>query len=251
MENNLPANASIMTICGTVIIGLILRYVIRFPNYQLQKPELDTYQIAYLAGGTTRVVELAIIEMVYWGYLRADVVNKILIVKKQLPPEASLLQQQIMRQVEYTSSLKYLRQYSKYETTFLRKSLEKEKLLMTGCSAFIGKSYLFIVPITIIVGILITIVNHLVQIQILGMNLVEIFDQLIFILTLCCAVPSLRTRWGDRMLANIEQTHDSYDVIQRFALFGYKTLSGGVFDDLKQIFKVEAEAEEAASGCGC
>jgi hypothetical protein len=61
-----------------------------------------------------------------------------------------------------------------------------------------------------------------------------------FIFTICCFVPSARTFWGSRILADFQKNHDVYDVNQRFALYGYKVVSGGSLDDLKQIFMVKS-----------
>jgi hypothetical protein len=52
------------------------------------------------------------------------------------------------------------------------------------------------------------------------------------------------------VLADIRNTHNTYDVMQRFALFGYRTLSGGVLDDLKQMFQAK-DTEATSGGYGC
>jgi hypothetical protein len=81
------------------------------------------------------------------------------------------------------------------------------------------------------------------------LDIIIVFWIVIGIISACCFVPSRRTRWGSRILTDIKKNHDVYDVIQRFALYSYKVLSGGALDDLKQIYK--AEDEETSGGCGC
>ena len=61
----------------------------------------------------------------------------------------------------------------------------------------------------------------------------------------------LRTRWGDRVLRDIRRSHNSFDPIQRFALYGESALSGGALDDLKQMYKAQQEADTGGCGCGC
>jgi uncharacterized protein (TIGR04222 family) len=249
--DDVPANQLVIAICGSAILGLILRYVIRSPGQQPQKPQLDTYQIAYLAGGASRAVELAITQLVHQGYLRPNVRNRTLAIEKRLPPEATTLEQQVMQQVHRTPSLKDLRQVYKYEANFLQRTLEQERLLMTGWAAFMGVSFGLFILITILVGIFIALVMNLLSIQLSDMNIFGVLHRSIGIVTLCCLVPGGRTRWGSRILADIRKNHDVYDVTQRFALYGYTVLSGGALDDLKQIFKAEAEAASGGCGCGC
>lgn len=243
------ANPFVITICGSAILGLILRYVIRSPSQQPQKPQLDMHQIAYLAGGNSRAVELAITQLVHQGYLRPNVRNRTFSIEKPLPPGATTLEQQVMQQVHRTPALKELRQVNKYETNFLQRSLEQEKLLMTGWAAFMGASFAPFLLMTILGGFLLAMVMGSLSIQPSEMNIFVVLHRSIGIVTLCCLVPGGRTRWGGRILAEIQKNHDVYDVTQRFALYGYTVLSGGALDDLKQIFK--AEAEEANGGCGC
>jgi len=250
VAGDVPANQFVVTVCGSAILGLILRYVIRSPGQQPQKPQLDMYQIAYLAGGNSRAVELAITQLVHQGSLRPNVRNRTFSIEKPIPPGATSLEQQVMQQIHRTPALKELRQVNKYETNFLQRSLEQEKLLMTGWAAFMGASFGLFIAITILGEILIIGVSSLLGIQLSEMHIFTVLHRSLGMVTLCCLAPGLRTRWGGRMLANIRKTHDAYDVTQRFALFGYKTLSGGVLDDLKQIFTAE-DQEAASGGCGC
>lgn len=251
VAGNVLANQFVITVCGSAILGLILRYIIRSPSQQTQRPQLDTYQIAYLAGGNARAVESAITQLVHEGYLRPNVCNQTLAIEKQLPPEATTLEKQVMQQAQRTPALKDLRQVNKYTTNFLQRSLEQEKLLMTGWAAFMGASFGVFIFISIFGGILIAIVMSLLSIQLSDMNIFAVLYRSIGILTVCCFAPGGRTRWGSRTLADIQKNHDVYDVMQRFALYGYTVLSGGALDDLKQIFRAEAEAEAASGGCGC
>jgi len=127
-----------------------------------------------------------------------------------------------------------------------KRSLEQEKLLMTGWAALIGSSFW---PL----GLLLFGISLFIASRASAPPDLQVFAlpfRWIGIVILCCVPPGLHTRWGRRILEEIHRTHDPFDVIQRFALFGYPQLSGGVFDDLRQAFTAE-EQEAARGGCGC
>ena len=242
---DLAANQFTAVLSLAMILGLMLRHVIRSPGKQPQKPQLSVYQLAYLAGGSSRVVELAITQLVHQGYLRPNVLNRTFAIEKALPPGMTSLEQQVMRQVDRTPEFKKLRQADRYETRFIKERLEQEKLLMTGRAASISGSLSFsflMIPF----GAMLTIALHA--------NIIASLWLGVCIIHVCCTFHSGRTRWGSRVLADIHKNHDVYNVTQRFALYGHRVLSGGVLDDLEQIYKAEAAkaaAEIATGACGC
>ncbi|MBW4673173.1 MAG: TIGR04222 domain-containing membrane protein [Desmonostoc geniculatum HA4340-LM1] len=248
--SDLIANHSITILSVSILLGLILRYWIRIPSKQPQKPQLDIYEMAYLAGGKLRAVELAITQLVHQGYLRPNLRHRTLAIEKALTPGATNLERQVMQQVHQTPHLQSLRQTSKYKTDFLQKRLEEEKLLLTGWAATIAMSFGLFFIITILAGVASFFLNKpLIKIAAF-VDIITILWTAIGIITACCLVPSVRTRWGSKILADIKKNHDVYDVTQRFALYGYGVLSGGALDDLKQMFKAD-DAEAASGGCGC
>ncbi|MEG4403745.1 TIGR04222 domain-containing membrane protein [Microcoleus sp. MON2_D5] len=248
---DLTANQFSTIFMVSIILGLILRYVIRMPSNQPQKPQLDVYQMAYFAGGSLRAVELAITQLVHQGYLHPNVRNQTFAIAKVLPPGAPYLEQQVIQRVQQTPTLKGLRQISTQKTDFLKERLEQERLLMTGWADSIRQSLGFFFLITVLGGIWGQALLSSLGIKIDAYpNIITALQQAIGIITICCIVPGGRTRWGSQILADIWKNHDVYDVPQRFALHGYRVLSGGVLDDLKQIFKAEEE-EAASGGCGC
>lgn len=243
--NDRTANPFFAVLSGAVILGLMLRYLIRRPSTQPQKPQLDIYQIAYLVGGSQRAVELAITKLVHQGYLRPNLRQRTFAIEKRLPSGASSLEQQVMRQIRLTPQLESL--LRQQPPPSLRERLEQEKLLMTGWAASIGHSFGIFLLITILGGLLATVLG--IQLPALS-SIWAMLWQAIGIITLCCIVPSQRTRWGGRVLADIQKNHDVYDVTQRFALYGYRVLSGGALDNLKQMFK-KVEEDAASGACGC
>jgi uncharacterized protein (TIGR04222 family) len=247
---NLTFEQGIAIWCMSIVLGLMLRYVIRLPLKQPHKPELDIYQIAYLAGGCQRAIELAIVQLVHEGYLSPSVGYRSFSIEKLLPNDATLLQKQVMQQVHLTPEFKDLRGAEKYQTNFLYQQLQQENLLMKGWPLMIGFSWVILVSIT---GL--SLFMSIFIRQALRESLYEIALPIWFIaftFTLCCFVLSTKTLWGSRILANLKKNHDVYDVTQRFALYGYTVLSGGALDDLNQIFSAQVQADrDSACGCGC
>lgn len=268
------ANQYAAAMGGAVLLGLITRYVIRRPSHQPQKPPLDPYQIAYLAGKEARAVELAIVQLVHGGYLRPhvglrpDASSRFFTIAKPLPATAPSLEKEVMQQVLRAPEFKRLRQPTLYRTKFLRESLERDKLLMKRRAELIGQSFGFVIALPVLLlflavplAIVMTILSTLISISGIPVPGIQIADPnafvvpypLIGIFTFFCFVPSGRTAWGSRVLADIHKNHDFYNVAHRFALYGYKTLSGGALDDLKQMYEAEAAeaAKEASGACGC
>jgi uncharacterized protein (TIGR04222 family) len=252
-----PATQFLLIIFALPItLGIVLRYWIQMPGEQVQKPQLNIYEIAYLAGDRSRVVELAITKLVYQGYLRPNVRNHTLSIEKLLPSGATQLEQNIMRQVRKTPDFKQLKNATYLcPTNLLQNRLKEEQLVIVGgWKILIGNSFPIFLGLSILAAFLVPVISSIFRIESSGTGNIILFMWLEFgLFTLCCYVPSGRTRWGNRILADIHRNHDIYDVLQGFALNGYKVLSGGALDDLKQIYKAEAEAESdsASGGCGC
>ena len=230
----------LVSVGGSVTVGKLLRNLIQRPSSKPYRPKLDFYKTAYLAAGHSRAVESAIAKLVHEGYLHLNLPNRTLSIAKILPPGAHELEQQLMRRVERYPALKELRVIDHDVTEFLKHSLQQEKLLMKGWAAFLGNSFWY-VGLMLGMGFFLIAYNSHLALPVLCT----------LIVSLCVFAPNLRTRWGCRILDEIHITHDPFDIMQRFALFGYQKLSGGVLDDLRQAFTAEDQEAEAAGGCGC
>lgn len=253
----------------SIMLGIGLRYWIQMPGKKAQKPQLDIYQIARLAGGESRAIELAIVKLVEQGYLRPNVLHRTLGIEKSLPAGANKLEQQVMFQARITPSLEKIQLPTRYKgkILLLEKQLKDEQLFMTDWQDAIGKSFTKFLYLTFSLVTLLILFCSMLSLFDFMLPLVSPFLSIIIsyevgttisiswfvtgIVTYCCFVPSGRTRWGNRTLADIRKKHDIYDASQRFALDGYQTLSGGALDDLKQIYQDRQKAEAEAGGCGC
>ncbi len=239
--------------------GLLIRNRIRQPSTQDQKPLLTEYEIAYLAGGEQRAIELAITKLVYQGYLKPNVRYRTFAIAKIMDPELANLEQQVMIQTRINPEFKHLRITKPYNTDSLRTRLEQDRLKLRKKKCRVSPhpleyflsfwQYYFFLLIGS--GILLSLFeNQILRAFLTNFNEIEPLRRGIVFLILCLKMLDGRTYWGDLVLKDIRKKDVSFDPIQRFALYGESTLSGGVLDDLKQIYKAQKKEDEAA-GCGC
>ena len=225
----------------SISIGLVIRHQIRQPSTQAQKPLLNEYEVAYLAGGKKRAVELAITRLVDQGYLKPNVRHRTFAITKAHKEEINFLEHQVMKRVRQTPEFKKLKDVYGYETEDLRTQLVQYKLL--------SKLYPFVFLSYIIILIL---CFSQFDGKALLENQVASFWCVNLVAVTCLTIPGLRTYWGDRVLEDIVRSQNSFDPIKRFALYGKSVLSGGALDDLKQIYEAQRQADiEESSGCGC
>ena len=224
-------------------IGLLIRHKIRQPKTQSQKPVLNEYEIAYLAGGEKRAVELAITKLVYQGYLRSNARNRTFAIAKAYTNRPYSIELQTMNQVLRTPEFKELRTVEKYKVDNLRVQLEGHQLLIEQ-NLVIAVRWSITLLFFAFCGAVSEALNSLgSQVNYLWLGILIMLINLI--------IPGDRTYWGDRVLKDIRKQDTGFDPIQRFALYGESTLSGGALDDLKQIYKAQHEDDTGGCGCGC
>jgi uncharacterized protein (TIGR04222 family) len=253
-------NIFLLILAFFVVIKLI-RCCLRMPYRTAQKPQLDIYETAYLFGGDNRVVDLAITQLVSRGYLQPNVRNRSFGVIKPLPDSAAHLEQQVMQQVMLTPEFANLRQIVGKKTAFLVIGLQQHQLILKGWAAKLSSSFPYFLMIHSFGAMLLYLgaifASTVFNIKIpmcdelaLVLGILLCLWMLMGLISLCCWIPSQRTHWGNKIMAEIKKTHDVHDLAQAFAVKGFTVLSGGALDDLNQIFQKVAE-EEAASSCGC
>ena len=221
----------------SVIFSGLLYFVVRTPGKQEQKPLLDTYQVAYLGGGRNRAVELAIARLVHQGYLLPNIRNRTFAIAKRASKELNELELEIMQRVRQIPEFKPLIADLMPQTCFLKTSLRQQRLLVDE----VWSIALVTIQIAIVFCCSIILGFGVFSFAIALLNYTYYRDLTV----------DLRTRWGDRVFRDIRRSHNSFDPIQRFALYGESALSGGALDDLKQIYKAQQEADTGGCGCGC
>ncbi len=230
-----------------ILIIQLLRYLLRLPESQPQMPTLDVYELAYLVGGRTRAAELAIASLVNQGYLIPNVRHKTFTIVKVLPDSAPLLEKQVMREAGRSLTLKELRQSVEKDIAFLTHGLQEKQMILKGIPA--KPTNISFIILLLLMSIPLLIVSSS------GQNDFVAFLWILWlfglVIGLCLNMPSQRTIWADRVLMKIKQEQDVHNMMQSFALSGYEILSGGVLDDLKQVFHETIQDESSACGCGC
>lgn len=240
----------LLKLIGFIGVVMLLRYLLRFPKDHSPAPALDTYEIAYLAGGKLRAAELAIVSLVYQGYLATNVRHKTFSIVKPLPDSASLIEKQVLETVGRSPKFRDLRYLVAQETMFLSHVLRQHKLLVQGAATLTNVN-------TMALGvILVLVIGEIVRVvMVIGatpyLNIIVVVGMFCLLFNICLSVPSKRTYWGDRVLAECTKEHDVHNLYQSFSISGYKVLSGGALDDLKQVFKAIEVEDSSSCGCGC
>jgi uncharacterized protein (TIGR04222 family) len=223
----------------SLILMTELRYWLKLPRRKSNKPVLNIYQLAYLAGGKIRAVDLAIVQLVKNGYLIPNVQKLAFSIKKRLPDNENQLEQQVMKQVFITPSLKRLREICGEQTVFLRMQIEQEQLFVPERKVLFGKHLRIFAPIIFVVA--------MVFFKSIS---VDIFIAYIAVFIGSFFLHGERTHWGNFILRDIQNNHDSRDMTEGFAIHGYKVLSGGALNDLRHIYQaqeIQDQAEVAAN----
>jgi uncharacterized protein (TIGR04222 family) len=223
----------------SVILMIELQYWLKLPRRKLNKPVLNIYQLAYLADGKIRAVDLAIVQLVKNGYLVPNVQKLTFSIKKRLPDNENQLEQQVMKQVFTTPSLKRLREICGEQTIFLRMQIEQEQLFVPERKVLFGQYLRIFTPVIFVVAI-----------GFFKSTSVDIFIAYIAVFFGSFLLHGERTHWGNFILRDIQNNHDSHDMTKGFAIHGYKVLSGGVMNDLRHIYQaqeIQDQAEVAAN----
>lgn len=241
----------LLILIGFIGVVMLFRYLLRLPKDHSPAPALDTYEIAYLAGGKLRAAELAIVSLVYQGYLATNVRHKTFSIVKPLPDSASLIEKQVLKTVGRSPKFRELRYLVAQDTMFLSHVLRQHKLLVQGVSATLTNNTMTSGGILVLViGQIVRMVMAIGETSYLNI-IVVVVGVFCFLFGICLYVPSQRTYWGDRVLAECTKEHDVHNLYQSFSISGYKVLSGGALDDLKQVFKATEVEDSSSGGCGC
>jgi uncharacterized protein (TIGR04222 family) len=234
-------------ICGLALLGAyLLRWLLRASWTEPVKPQLDDYEIAYLAGGKNRAVDLAITNLVKQRYLNPEPKYRSFSVLKVLPETSYPLELHVMAQINQNPNLFSIRQAVAPKTTFIRDRLQKEGLLMKGKAAEVCHIF----PVFIVLGAVMLGYFRITSDALHASSYTNVMGYLL-VLGFPLVFPPYRSQWGDLFLKQLQSLY-STNIAYRFALSGSIVLSGGVLDDLKQVFdppSSNADGGCAAGGC--
>lgn len=236
-------------ICGMALFGAyLLRWLLRTSWTEPVKLQLDNYEIAYLAGGKNHAVDLAITNLVEQRYLNPEPKSRSFSVLKALPETAYPLELYVMYWIHQNPKLVSIRRAVAPKTTFLRDRLQKDGLLMKGNTAKVCHIF----PVFIILGAFMLGYFGITSDALPVSSYAKVMIMMVCLLVLGFPLvsPPHRSRWGDLFLKQLESSYTT-NIAYRFALSGSRVLSGGVLDDLKQVFDPPSSNSDGGCGCGC
>lgn len=203
---NLPGPEFLLLYIGVASLAFAIAWVWRWLWIHLHLsqpvPNLDPYEIAYLAQGHQRTVETAIAHLVQQGYLKVDRDRKCLEVEQDLPENSHPLEQRIVELTREQGKIWYIRSQSRQATDAIAQRLENLGLIFSAERAT-AIAFTSVIPIglTLLFGVS-KIFIGLVRSRPVGYLTVLCFLTLIigiFFLTL----PLTRRPSGDTLLETI------------------------------------------------
>jgi uncharacterized protein (TIGR04222 family) len=121
--------------CIVIGAALVLRRMLQ-PSDQssLLTPSLNAYEAAYLAGGSDRVVQVAVTQLAAEEYIALD--GRSIALKETLPSDANPIDQAIVSEIAKKGNVRSIGSRIKSVTQPLRDRLLKENLLIAPAQAF-------------------------------------------------------------------------------------------------------------------
>jgi len=254
----------VITLWATV---KVLRPVLRQParggdGWPLTNPEL-----AYLANGPERVLQLTLAELVLKGLIMPDVQSRSLVLLRDrlgrlhdLPWAMVGVHQRLARPQSSAVAYSELLQTSHFSETLapLLATLQEQQLMLRGWARLLAPQGG--VAVLLVMGM--WFLSWLSWVFWLSADLTPpplaaVFHDPAFMpvfagVTLGLADTTGRTIWGDKVLEQqqADGTHD--DPLRRVALVGPAAMTGGRLDDLRALIEgVASDASSSCGGCGC
>lgn len=226
----------------------VVRPLLRPPAPQLQAPELDLEQLAYLARGATGALEVALAKLVQQGVVRPNTDDRSLELVSFAPLPRTELERQLVGRLQLSPTpqgilalpMADLMAPRHYAFKALRQGLRRQQLILEPCSLPMAAT--LAAPIVVLYPLLLPFPWAGV-IGLLSGGLVA-YELL---------APGTRSRWGEVALQRHRRHADQYDPLGRVALLGPSALSGGALDDLRIVMRPPAEQQGGGGcgGCGC
>jgi uncharacterized protein (TIGR04222 family) len=232
----------------------VLRPLLLQPSGLSTTPQLEYEDLAYLAAGPTRVLELGLASLVLQGVLRPNPSTRTLELIGRMDGAMPDIAKQMLTvhrtwaspgltEIPYT----LVATLSRYDFTSRQEFLLSQELLLMGLAKPIARwSGHPLVLITIFF-------------LIVWLFMPNVPPLLAFLLPPCFLGFALgikqssgRTLLGDAVLHRYQSASTHADPLQRIALLGTAAMSGGRLDDLKRLIEnVEADITAAGCACGC
>ena len=249
------------------IIGIVLAYWLHF---KLRLPEasddgiaerLNTYEIAFLKGGTERAIGTAIVNLVQQGYVEVVtkkllvIENRKLVLNKTVDPTSPSIEQLVAQNIVVANGkIKQIFARSTNVGDEIKARLQQLGLVLSNQQSFKAKLYPLLIILFIIgIGITKTYVgiSRGKPVEYLWLCIgILIFSAISLILS------SYRSRCGDRVLErlidssrHLEVECNNSQLALAFALFGRQVLApNSELRDLDRILAFNSDSNNSAGG---
>ncbi|MFM7733317.1 MAG: hypothetical protein ACKO6F_07645 [Cyanobium sp.] len=241
----------------------LLRPLILQPSHLATTPQLDDEELALLAGGPIRMLEIALASLVLQRCLRADPGIRRLVLLGQAGAAPPGIAGQILRECRqlalwkptaaaYPAAVDYgkVTDMSLIRFRSRQKTLQERGLPLRDPARWVALGCAH--PCVLIVMFFLLIVCFMPHVPLLAGVLLPPF---LLGVGLALRQPSGRTLWGDEVLERYRISSTHADCVRRIALHGSSAMSGEGLDDLRSLIKnLEADiaaAQAAQGGCAC
>ncbi|HEY9859033.1 MAG TPA: TIGR04222 domain-containing membrane protein [Candidatus Obscuribacterales bacterium] len=221
-----------------------------------QAPQLNTYETAYLAGGKSRVVEVAIAHLVEHKHLRLLPTERAFQIGLPLPSNSHFLERAVVRAVSKGGSIEDVRSLVEPLTAPISTHLQELGLLINQSQAKLAE---WLVVLSVLAVLLLGISKILVgAVQDKPVGFLFMFCLVTTVIAGLLSIKPHRNRYGDSVLKKLQRQHinlqhhwQAAELALAMALFGETVLADTALADLQQVFVPPAGASgDGGGGCG-
>jgi len=248
-----------LVLMAALVVAWILRFLLRQPfnSSSADKATLDPYEVAYLSKGKKQAVDAAIASLVQRQVVELAAETRSLEVRTPVPELSHPLEQEVASAIAERGYIDSVRSSPFTATQPIRDRLQELNLLVSWQQAFWAQ----LIPALTLFAVLL-----------LGLSKIAVgiarekpisFLGVLCILTVGIAIaflviPVHRSRYGDRILSQLETQHrdlqqspDDAQLVLAFALFGSTVLTQETWQDLYRVLTPPPPANSSfSSGCG-
>jgi len=219
---------------------------------------LTNAELAYLADGPERVLQLTLVELVQKGMVVPDVPSRSLVLlRDRLGPLDGLAEQMVSAHqllvgpsasvVKYTKLISHCSRFMSFNP--LLSTLQGQQLALRGWASLLTETAAGGVALGVAVWVLSGVFGGVAS-----SHLAALFDTPVLAasftgLSMGLAAGSGRTIWGDKVLEQHQAVRAHNDPLRRVALLGPPAMTGGRLDGLRAL--IEGVAADIASSCAC
>jgi uncharacterized protein (TIGR04222 family) len=236
-----------------------LRPLLRQPARGPDGSGLTNAELAYLADGPERVLQLVLAELVQKGMVVPDVPSRSLVLlRDRIGPLDGLAEQMVSSHqllagpssnvVNYNKLIRHCSRFMSFNP--LLATLQVQQLALRGWANLLTETAVGGVALGVVVWVLSGVLGGVAS-----SHLAALFDTPVLAasftgLSLGLDFGSGRTIWGDKVLEQHQAVRAHNDPLRRVALLGPSAMTGGRLDGLLALIEGVA-ADDTASSCAC